>query len=86
MRRTKLGFTLFELLMTVTLAAIVLTLGLPSFSNSIARNRQHVEINALFHAIHLARKESIRRREVMSLCASSDGQTCNAKDARSFQR
>ena len=78
MRRTKLGFTLFELLMTVTLAAIVLTLGLPSFSNSIARNRQHVEINALFHAIHLARKESIRRREVMSLCASSDGQTCNA--------
>ena len=71
------GFTLFELLMTIALAAIVLTLGLPSFSGTLARNRQHVEINALFHAIHLARKESIRRRQVMSLCPSVDLQTCS---------
>lgn len=73
------GFTLFELLMTVALAAVVLTIGLPSFSKTIAKNRQHVEINALFHAIHLARKESIRRREVMSLCPSRDLQTCSGE-------
>jgi type IV fimbrial biogenesis protein FimT len=76
MQRPNPGFTLIELLMTVALAAIVLTIGLPSFSNTLARNRQHVEINDLFHAIHLARKESIRRREVMSLCPSSDGRSC----------
>ena len=71
------GFTLFELLMTIALAAIVLTIGLPSFSGMLARNRQHVEINALFHAIHLARKESIRRHQVMSLCPSADRRTCS---------
>ena len=77
MQRGSSGFTLFELLMTVALAAIIFTIGLPSFSNTLARSRQHIEINAIFHAIHLARKESIRRREVMSLCASSDGRTCS---------
>jgi type IV fimbrial biogenesis protein FimT len=77
MQRTNLGFTLFELLMTVALAAIILTIGLPSFSNTLARNRQNIEINALFHAIHLAREESIRRREVMTVCASSDQRTCS---------
>jgi type IV fimbrial biogenesis protein FimT len=79
MQRTNLGFTLFELLMTVALAAIILTIGLPSFSNILARNRQHIEINALFHAMHLARKESIRRREVMTVCSSSDQRTCSGR-------
>ena len=71
------GFTLLELLMTVALAALILTLGLPSFENTLARSRQRVEINALFHAIHLARKESIRRRQVVSLCPSNDQQSCS---------
>jgi len=49
------GFTLYELLTTLALAALLLGLGLPSFSGLVARNRQHVEVNALFHALHLAR-------------------------------
>jgi type IV fimbrial biogenesis protein FimT len=42
----------------------------------LARSRQAAEINALFHAIHLARKESIVQRQTVSLCASADGRTC----------
>lgn len=76
MRRTYLGFTLYELLMTMALVGIVLAAGLPSFSAMLARQRQAVEINALFHAIHLARKESIVRRKVVSLCPSPDGESC----------
>jgi type IV fimbrial biogenesis protein FimT len=49
---------------------------MPSFAGITARNRLHVEINALFHAIHLARKESIMRRRIVSLCPSLDGLTC----------
>jgi type IV fimbrial biogenesis protein FimT len=41
-----------------------------------ARQRQRVEIDALFHAIHLARKESITRRKVVSICPSRDGMSC----------
>lgn len=70
------GYSLYELLATITLVALVLGLGLPSFSGVIARNRLHTEINALFHAIHLARKESIMRRQVVSICPSLDGLNC----------
>jgi len=70
------GYSLLELLMTVAVAAVILTLGLPSFANLAARQKQTVEINALFHAVHLARKESIMRKKVVSICPSFDGQSC----------
>jgi len=76
MRRKSAGYTLYELLLTLAMIAVLLGLGLPSFSAMTARNRQHVEINALFHAIHLARKESIMRRRVVSICPSRDGASC----------
>ncbi len=70
------GFTLYELLVTLGLVALLLSIGLPSFSGTLARNRQAIEINALFHAFHLARKESIMRRKVVSLCPSHNSKTC----------
>ena len=78
MRRQQGGFSLYELLMTLMLAALLLSIGLPSFSSLLARSQQAVEINALFHAFHLARKQSIMRRKVVSLCPSRDGESCLA--------
>ena len=75
--RAQHGYSLYELMMTLALMALVLTLGIPSFSGTVARNRISVEINALFHAIHLARKESVMRRQVVSICPSSDGVDCD---------
>ena len=72
------GFTLYELVVTLALVAILFGLAIPSFADSLARQRQRVEIDALFHAIHLARKESIMRRKVVSLCPSFDGKTCSS--------
>ena len=77
MRHRVRGYSLYEILMTLTLVAVIVGLGLPSYSGVVARNRQHVEINALFHAIHVARKESIMRRRVVTICPSVDGQACN---------
>ena len=71
------AFTLYELLITLALVAMLVTIGLPSFSTLAAKSRQSAEINALFHAFHQARKESIMRRRVVSLCPSLDGQRCN---------
>ena len=76
MRTKHRGFSLYELLITIAIASTVLAIGVPSFGALIARNRLHIEINALFHAIHVARKESIMRRQVVSLCPSPDGQQC----------
>ena len=77
MRARDSGYSLLELMLTIAVAAMILTLGLPSFSALKARNAQRVEINALFHAVHLARKGSIMRKQVVSLCPTADGLTCN---------
>lgn len=78
MRHRIQGVTLYELLMTMALVGIVAASGLPAFDRMLAKNRQTIEINALFHALHLARKESIMRRKVVSLCPSQDGAQCMA--------
>ena len=70
------GFTLYELLITAFLVSILAGLAIPSFTDLFARQRQRTEIDALFHAVHLARKESIMRRKVVSLCPSIDGRLC----------
>ena len=70
------GFSLYELLMTLILVAILVGLGLPSFAEMTAKTRLRTEVNALFHAIHVARKESIMRRSVVSICPSFDGLSC----------
>ena len=68
------------MLVTLTLVAVLVGLAIPSFAGMAARNRIAVEIDALFHAIHLARKESIMRRQVVSICPSSDGTTCARRE------
>lgn len=70
------GFSLLELLITVLLAGVLLGVGVPSFADLLARNRQTAEVNALFHALYLARQESIRRRRVVALCPTMDGEDC----------
>lgn len=72
------GFTLYELLLTLLLLAVVASVGLPSFEALLARSRQSIEVNALFHAFHQARKESIMRRRSVTLCPSDDGRSCAA--------
>lgn len=70
------GYSLFELITTLTLVALVVTLGTPSFGAILANHRLRVEVDALFHAVHRARQESVIRRRVMTICPSRDGLTC----------
>jgi type IV fimbrial biogenesis protein FimT len=72
------GYSLYELIITVGIAALVLSLGVPSFGKMLANHRLKIEVDALFHAVHLARKESIVRRRAVTLCPSRDGQNCIA--------
>ncbi len=76
MRSRQRAFTLYELLLTLAVVATLVAIGVPSFAEMTARQRQRTEINALFHAVHLARKESIVRRRPVTLCPSTDGRQC----------
>lgn len=77
-RRPDAGFTLYELLMTLALVAVIVAVGLPSFGSLLANSRLRAESNALFDSIYLARKESIVRRRAVTLCPSQDGLSCDA--------
>ncbi len=75
-RRRQIAYSLYELLMTIALAALVLGVGAPSLGKLVADHRIRAQIDALFHAAHLARKESIMRHTPVTLCASADGARC----------
>lgn len=71
------GFTLIELMITLVLAAMVLSIGIPSFRQTIEQNQLTSQINSFTTALHLARSESVKRGRRVSVCASSDGSNCN---------
>lgn len=70
------GFTLTELMVTVAMAAIVLTAGVPSFQTTIKNNRLTTATNALVGALNLARSEAIKRGVRVTVCKSADGNSC----------
>ena len=76
-RSVNAGYSLFELLVTLAVAALLVGLGLPSFARLAADQRLRVESDALFHAVHLARKRSVVRRRVITICPSADGAFCD---------
>ena len=66
--RRNRGFTLLELLITVAIAAIILGLGVPAFTEVVARNRMASEVNELIGALALARSEAVTRAANVTLC------------------
>jgi type IV fimbrial biogenesis protein FimT len=72
------GFTLLELLITMAIATILLTIAIPSFQYVTNSNRIAGEVNGLLGDLQYARSEAIKEGQYVSVCASSDGQTCSA--------
>lgn len=80
MRCQTRGFTIYEILISVTLIIVIVSISLPLFDRTAARNHQRVELNTLFGAVHLARKESILKRRVVSICPTTDFEQCGSRD------
>ena len=70
------AFTLIELMITIAVAAVVLTLGVPGFGRVIERNQLSAHINEMVSTLHFARSEAIRRNKAITVCHSNDGSTC----------
>ncbi|MEE9397867.1 MAG: GspH/FimT family pseudopilin [Methylococcales bacterium] len=78
MRDTKYkGFTLIELMVTLSVSAILLTVGIPSFRSMTLNNKRNTEINKLVTDLAVARSESIKRGFNVSVCKSNDNATCS---------
>ena len=62
------GVTLVELLITLSIAALLVTIGIPSFRDIIANNRLATASNDLLFGLNLAKSEAIRRNQSMRFC------------------
>jgi type IV fimbrial biogenesis protein FimT len=70
------GFTLVELMVTVVMAALLLTLGIPSLQILVNDNRLTTATNDFIAALNLARSEAIKRGVRVTLCKSSNRTSC----------
>jgi type IV fimbrial biogenesis protein FimT len=66
------GFSLFELMVVIALAGLILGLGAPSFRQFRQNNRLTGVGNDFLSALLLARTEAIKRQQPVSLCASDN--------------
>jgi type IV fimbrial biogenesis protein FimT len=66
------GFTLYELLITLLVVGIVLTVGIPSFRDFTQNSRITGTANDLHSSFLLARSEAARSKSPITICASAD--------------
>jgi type IV fimbrial biogenesis protein FimT len=77
--KVTLGFTLLELISTLTVGIITLGIGVPMMGGLLDSNRVAGQINALRGALALTRSEAIKRNQHVVLCKSADGEHCTAQ-------
>jgi len=70
------GFSLIEAMVTMGIAAIVLSMGVPAFQSYSQNSRQTIAINELATALQLARNSAVARRQPVTLCKSPNGINC----------
>ncbi|HET7570471.1 MAG TPA: GspH/FimT family pseudopilin [Gammaproteobacteria bacterium] len=70
------GFTLIELMVTIAVAAILVTAGVPAFNQFVQENRMAAQVNSLVRALNIARSEAVSERTTTVVCASSDQMKC----------
>ncbi|HET6907016.1 MAG TPA: GspH/FimT family pseudopilin [Rhodanobacteraceae bacterium] len=71
------GFTLVELMITITVAAILAAIALPSFRDFLRRNAVTAQANQVLASLQYARNEAVSRRYPTAVCASTAGTGCD---------
>ncbi len=70
------GFTLIELMITLAIVAILLTVGVPSLKTFMQGNQLIASTNELLSALHIARSEAIKLNKRVTVCESANGTSC----------
>jgi type IV fimbrial biogenesis protein FimT len=66
------GFTLPEILITMGIISIILSLAVPSVSGMIKDNKLVTHLNAMVSDIHFARSEAVKRDVRVIICRSNN--------------
>ena len=71
------GFTMIELLITIVILAVLLSLAGPSFVELVKTNRIQANTDLFFTSLITARSEALKRNQPVVTCKSSNGSDCS---------
>lgn len=71
------GYTIIELMLGITVMSILLAVAVPSFLDTVRRNRLVAHNNEFISGLNLARSEALKRGGSVTVCASADQATCS---------
>lgn len=75
--RAQAGFSLTELLVTISITALLMAIGIPSYRYVTYSNRVSTQINSLLGDMQFARSEAVKEGWAVSMCpASTDYSSC----------
>ncbi len=71
------GFTLVELMITIAIAGIILTIALPSFNDFLIKMRVDKEVREIQRLLLTTKNTAINSGQNASLCPLKEDSTCN---------
>jgi type IV fimbrial biogenesis protein FimT len=74
------GFTLWELLCTLAIAAVALAAGAPALRTFVLDARLTADVNGWILAVQLARSEAAKRGRPVIVCKTDDTRRCGDAD------
>jgi len=83
-KRRQRGFTLYELMITLLVIGVILTFGIPNFTEFTQNSRLTSTANDLLSSFQLARSEAARAKTNITICASNNSLDANASCGGTF--
>ncbi|MCU7959795.1 MAG: GspH/FimT family pseudopilin [gamma proteobacterium symbiont of Bathyaustriella thionipta] len=71
------GFTLLELIITMVVAVILISLVVPGFRALISSNQATAGVNELVSAINFARSVAVNENRIIRVCSSNSAKTAS---------
>ena len=70
------GLTLMELLVTLSIAGVLMSVAVPSFTWMVRNNRMAAQVNEFMNSLSRARNEAMKAGVSVTVCRSADQVTC----------
>ncbi len=74
------GFTLIELMITLAVLVILITIAIPTFQGTTLRSRLSAQVNGMAAAMYLAKSTAAMRGVDVVVCARATDTTCDVSD------